>query len=138
MNSQACVILGFTRGKGGREGSFGALLVGAIDDEGLMRWVGQVGSGFTERLLETLMRDLAPLVRSSPAIEDPDLATIKGATFVEPHLVCEVRFLEITKSSGKMRAPSFRGVRPDLAPEDCVMEPLAGSRRVTGAKKKRR
>ena len=138
MNTQACVILGFTRGKGGREGSFGALLVGAIDDAGLMRWVGQVGSGFTERLLEALMRDLAPLVRSSPAISDPELAAIKGATFVEPKLVCEVRFLEITKSSGKMRAPSFRGMRPDLAPEDCVMEPLAGSRRVTGAKKKRR
>ncbi|MEX1262735.1 MAG: non-homologous end-joining DNA ligase [Actinomycetota bacterium] len=138
MNTQACVILGFTRGKGGREGSFGALLVGAIDGAGLMRWVGQVGSGFTERMLEALMKDLAPLVRSRPAVDDPDLAAVKGATFVEPNLVCEVRFLEITKSSEKMRAPSFRGLRPDLAPEDCVLEPLAGSRRVTDTKRKRR
>jgi hypothetical protein len=29
-----------------------------------------------------------------------------------------------------MRAPSFRGMRPDVPPEDCVLEPLAGSRRV--------
>jgi bifunctional non-homologous end joining protein LigD len=138
MNTQACVILGFTRGKGGREGSFGALLVGALDDSGAMRWVGQVGSGFTERLLGSLMKDLAPSVRPNPAIDDPDLAAVKGATFVEPDLVCEVRFLEITKSSGKMRAPSFRGIRPDLAPEDCVLEPLAGSRQVSDAKRKRR
>jgi len=138
MNTQACVILGWTPGKGGREGSFGALLVGAIDDQGEMRWVGQVGSGFTERMLDSLMQELLPLVRPSPAIEDPELARLKGATFVEPELVCEVRYLELTKGSGKMRAPSFRGIRPDVAPEECVLEPLAGSRRVTGPKGKRR
>jgi ATP-dependent DNA ligase len=55
---------------------------------------------------------------------------VKGATFVEPELVCEVRFLEMTKSTGKMRAPSFRGMRTDVPPDECVLEPLAGSRRV--------
>ena len=136
MNTQACVILGWTPGKGGRSGSFGALLVGAIDD-GELRWVGQVGSGFTDRMLRDLMADLAPLVRPDPSIDEPGLAAVKGATFVEPELVCEVRYLEMTKSTRKMRAPSFRGMRPDVPPEECVMEPPAGSRRVAGATKSR-
>jgi bifunctional non-homologous end joining protein LigD len=130
MNSQSCVVLGWTQGKGGRSGSFGALLVGAIADQEL-RWIGQVGSGFTDRMLQDLMAALEPLVRPDPAINDAKLAAVKGATFVEPRLVCEVRFLEMTKSTGKMRAPSFRGMRPDVPPEECVMEPLAGSRRAS-------
>jgi bifunctional non-homologous end joining protein LigD len=127
MNTQACVILGWTAGKGGRAGSFGALLVGAIVD-GELRWVGQVGSGFTERMLADLMGKLEPLVRPDPPIDDPKLAAVKEATFVEPELVCEVRYLEMTKSTKKMRAPSFRGLRLDVPPEDCVLEPMAGSR----------
>ncbi len=136
MNTQACVILGWTPGKGGRAGSFGALLVGAIED-GALRWVGQVGSGFTDRMLDGLMAQLEPLKRPDPPIDDPDLAAVKGAAFVEPELVCEVRFLEMTKSTGKMRAPSFRGMRPDVPPEECVAEPLAGSRRVSRSSKRR-
>ncbi|MDH5224410.1 MAG: non-homologous end-joining DNA ligase [Actinomycetota bacterium] len=137
MNTQDCVILGWTPGKGGRAGSFGALLVGAIDDAGALRWVGQVGSGFTERALDELMDVLAPLARPDPSIEDAELAAVKGATFVQPELVCEVRYLEFTTSTGKMRAPSFRGLRPDVPPEECVMEPSAGSRRAPGAKRRR-
>ncbi|MET0801265.1 MAG: non-homologous end-joining DNA ligase [Actinomycetota bacterium] len=136
MNTQACVILGWTPGKGGRAGSFGALLVGAIDD-GELRWVGQVGSGFTDRMLGVLMAELEPLARPDAPIDDPDLAAVKGATFVEPELVCEVRYLEMTKSTRKMRAPSFRGMRADVPPEECVMEPPLGSRRVAGATKGR-
>jgi bifunctional non-homologous end joining protein LigD len=136
MNTQDCVVLGWTPGKGGRAGSFGALLVGAIVD-GELRWVGQVGSGFTERMLEDLMAQLEPLVRPEPPIEDAGLAAVKGATFVHPELVCEVQYLEMTKSTRKMRAPSFRGMRPDVPPEDCVLEPLAGSKRATGSRKRR-
>jgi hypothetical protein len=54
--------------------------------------------------------------------EDPELAAVKGATFVDPVLVCEVEYLEITKGSKKMRAPSFKGLREDKTPEDCVLE----------------
>ncbi|HET6715194.1 MAG TPA: non-homologous end-joining DNA ligase [Actinomycetota bacterium] len=136
MNTQACVILGWTPGKGGRVGSFGALLVGAIVD-GELRWVGQVGSGFTDRMLSDLMSQLESLVRRDTPIDDESLAAVKGATFVEPELVCEVRFLEMTKSTQKMRAPSFRGMRPDVPPEECVLEPVAGSRRVSRAGKRR-
>jgi bifunctional non-homologous end joining protein LigD len=124
ISTQDCVILGWTPGQGGRAGSFGALLVGAIDD-GQVRWVGQVGTGFTQRMLEHLMEQLQPLVRDDPPIDDPALRKLKGATFVEPELVCEVEYLEITKSTGKMRAPSFRGLRPDKTSDECVLEPPA-------------
>ncbi len=120
-NTLDCLILGWTPGQGGRSGSFGALLVGAYED-GKLLWVGQVGTGFTHQTLERLMATLEPLVRKTPAGDDPELGKVKGATFVEPQLVCEVEYLEITKSTHKMRAPSFKGLRDDKLPEDCVLE----------------
>jgi bifunctional non-homologous end joining protein LigD len=68
------------------------------------------------------MAALQPLVRKSPAGDDPELGKVKGATFVEPELVAEVEYLEITKSTKKMRAPSFKGLRDDKLPEDCILE----------------
>jgi bifunctional non-homologous end joining protein LigD len=124
VSTQDCVVLGFTPGQGGRGQTFGALLVGAFDD-GELRWVGQVGSGFTDQMLERVLSELAPLVRADPPIDDPELAAFKGAVFVEPQLVCEVEYLEITKGTGKMRAPVFKGLRTDKLPEDCVLEPPA-------------
>jgi bifunctional non-homologous end joining protein LigD len=124
ISTQDCVVLGWTPGLGGRSASFGALLVGAYD-AGTLRWVGQVGTGFDQRTLARLMEQLEPLVRPTPPIDDPALAKVKGARFVEPQLVCEVEYHEYTRSTGKMRAPSFRGLRPDKAPEDAVLEPPA-------------
>ena len=120
-NTQDCVIVGWTPGQGGRAGTFGALLVAALDDDA-WRWVGQVGSGFTEQTLARLREALEPMDRPSPAIADAELAAVKGARFVEPELVCEVEYLEITKGTGKMRAPSFKGLRPDKSPDQCVLE----------------
>ena len=120
-NTQDCVILGWTPGQGGRSGTFGALLVGAFDD-GELIWIGQVGTGFTRDKLDRILEALEPLKRPTPPIDDPELAKVKGATFVEPELVCEVEYLEITKSTKKMRAPSFKGLRDDKSPEECVLE----------------
>jgi bifunctional non-homologous end joining protein LigD len=120
-NTQDCVILGWTPGQGGRSKTFGALLVGALDD-GTWRWIGQVGTGFTDKMLDIVQAQLDPLARATTPIDDPELAAVKGATFVEPELVCEVEFLEITKGAKKMRAPSFKGLRPDKTPDECVLE----------------
>jgi DNA ligase D-like protein (predicted ligase)/DNA ligase D-like protein (predicted polymerase)/DNA ligase D-like protein (predicted 3'-phosphoesterase) len=125
-NTQDCVILGWTRGQGGRAGTFGALLVGAFD-RGELRWVGQVGTGFTDQMLDRLTEALRPLVAKGPAVHDPDLEKVAGATFVKPEVVCEVEYLEITKSTNKMRAPSFNGLRDDKVPEECVLERGPGS-----------
>jgi bifunctional non-homologous end joining protein LigD len=123
LNTQDCVILGFTPGQGGRGKTFGALLVGAyVGDE--LRWIGQVGTGFTDQVLAQIQEQLEPLVRDGPAVEE--LRGVKGAVSVEPVLVCEVEYLEITKGPGKMRAPSFKGMRPDKLPDECVLEEPRG------------
>jgi bifunctional non-homologous end joining protein LigD len=123
LNTQDCVIIGWTPGEGRRTDVFGALLV-AVYDDGKLRWIGQVGTGFTDRMLRDLMDRLKPLERKGPPIDDPELKKLKGAHFVEPELVCEVEFLQMT-SAGKLRAPSYKGLRTDKAPEDCVLEPPA-------------
>jgi bifunctional non-homologous end joining protein LigD len=127
-DTQDCVILGFTPGLRGRGSTFGAVLVGAYTD-GTLRWIGQAGSGFTEQMLETMLEKLTPLVRPTPPIDDPELARVKGAVFVEPKVVCEVEYTEITRGTKKMRAPVFKGIRDDKLPEDCVLEPAVGSSR---------
>ncbi|HEX9823705.1 MAG TPA: non-homologous end-joining DNA ligase [Actinomycetota bacterium] len=121
VNRQDCVILGWTPGEGARGDAFGALLVGAFVGRDL-RWIGQVGTGFTEATLADLMERLTDLQQDGPPTDDPKLRAVKGARWVTPELVAEVEYLEITKA-GKLRAPSYKGLRPDKAPEDCVLEP---------------
>ena len=120
-NQQDCLILGWTPGTGSRGATFGALLLGAYRD-GELVWIGQVGTGFTDGVLGDLVRRLTALEQAEPPIADPDLAAVKGARWVRPELVCEVEYLEMTRV-GKLRAPSFKGLRPDKAPADCVLEP---------------
>jgi bifunctional non-homologous end joining protein LigD len=80
-----------------------------------------VGTGFTDRMLADLMKRLQPLQCKEPAADDPELKRIKGACFVQPTLVCEVEYLQMT-GAGKLRAPSYKGLRTDKLPEDCVLE----------------
>lgn len=121
-NTQDCVILGYTPGQGGRAGSFGALLVGAFTrEDGELVWVGQVGSGFSDKTLKALLPQLEAIRKDDPPIPDPELAAVPGVTFVEPELVCEVEYQELTKSTRKMRAPAFKGLRQDKTPGDCIL-----------------
>ena len=123
LKRQDCVILGCTPGQKGRSDAFGALLLGAYRD-GRLIWVGQVGTGFTDKMLKVVLDRLAELETNRPAVSDPELRKVKGARWVRPELVCEVEYLQMT-ASGKLRAPSFKGLRPDKAPEDCILEPAA-------------
>ena len=47
--------------------------------------------------------------------------------------MCEVEYLEITKSTKKMRAPSFKGLRDDKTPENASSSPRAGADRRSDA-----
>jgi len=124
-NRQDCLVLGWTPGTGSRGATFGALLLGAYRD-GELVWIGQVGTGFTDGVLTDLLKRLSALEQPEPPIADPDLAAVGGARWVRPELVCDVEYLEMTRV-GKLRAPSFKGLRPDKAPADCVLEPPAAS-----------
>jgi bifunctional non-homologous end joining protein LigD len=120
---QEFVIGGWMPGKGKRRERVGALLLGVYEPDGGLRYVGRVGTGFTEAELERLSRLLAPLERpSSPftAGERPP----RGAVFAEPRLVAEIEFAEWTRT-GSLRAPSYKGLREDKRAEEVVREDAA-------------
>jgi bifunctional non-homologous end joining protein LigD len=121
LKRQDCVVVGGTPGLKGRSDAFGALLLGAYKD-GELIWVGQVGSGFTDQMLGVVLDRLHELETDKPPIPDPQLRKVKGARWVRPELVCEVEYLQMT-AAGKLRAPTFKGLRLDKAPEDCILEP---------------
>jgi bifunctional non-homologous end joining protein LigD len=119
--TQEVVIGGWTPGKGRREGTIGALLLGIPGPAGL-EYVGQVGTGFTRETLDALYRTLRPLERKTPPFAQPlPTRDAKDANWVTPKLVGEVEFGEWTRD-GRLRQPSWRGLRPDKSPDEVVRE----------------
>nr|WP_280044019.1 non-homologous end-joining DNA ligase [Pseudomonas sp. Hg5Tf]MDH2562268.1 non-homologous end-joining DNA ligase [Pseudomonas sp. Hg5Tf] len=104
---QEFVVLGFTRSSAG----IGSLLIGLHDDAGQLQYAGRVRSGFTGRELERLMDQLRPLIRGTPALQAPQ--KLSGAVvWVDPQLVCEVKFAELTPA-GKVRHAVYIALRED-------------------------
>ena len=121
LRSIDAVVIGWTPGGGSRSQTFGALLLGAYGGDDALHWIGQVGTGFTGRLLDDIQGKLEAIETDEPSSDDPDLRAVKGARWVRPELVGEVLYLEVTPG-GKLRAPTFRGLRPDKDPRDCLVE----------------
>jgi bifunctional non-homologous end joining protein LigD len=119
--TQEVVIGGWRAGEGGRTSGIGALLVGVPSEEGL-QFAGRVGTGFTDKDLATLKKTLEPLhTKETPFTKRLTGPDAKGVTFVRPELVGEVRYSERT-SDGRLRQPSWRGMRPDKSPDEVVWE----------------
>lgn len=120
--TQEVVIGGWRAGEGARGGGIGSLLMGIPEGDDGLRFVGRVGTGFTERQLAALKKMLAPLrAGESPFGAPLPAPDAKGVTFVEPTVVGEVRFSERT-ADGRLRQPSWRGLRPDKTPDEVVGE----------------
>ncbi|WP_052424201.1 non-homologous end-joining DNA ligase [Nonomuraea candida] len=112
------VIGGWKAGGGRRSGMIGSLLLGAYDPDGRLRYVGHVGTGFTEAMLRDLLDRLAPLERPDPPFgEAVPREHARDARWVEPRVVGEVQYAEVT-GDGRLRHPSWRGLRPDRSPTD--------------------
>lgn len=120
---QDFVIGGYTVPQGTR-GYFGALHIGLYDG-GRLAYVSKVGTGFDDKSLKQIWEKLQPIVRESTPF-DVRAPAGRGHTWVEPKLVCEVRFIEWT-SDGGTRHPVFVRLRPDLRPEDCRRDVAAES-----------
>ncbi len=120
-NTQEAVIGGWRKGEGGRSSGIGALLLGIPEGDGL-RFIGRVGTGFTEKDLLALKSILAPLhTGTSPFSPALPRAETKDVTYVRPELVGEVRYGEMT-SDGRLRHPSWRGLRADKVPGEVKWE----------------
>jgi ATP-dependent DNA ligase len=97
-----CVIIGYTPC---REGIH-SLLVASVH-QGSLRYVGQITSGFSDRLRTDLARRLAQRRRPRPVVPCP-----RQALWVEPNLYCRVRFQQRTPR-GRLRGDSFAGMLAD-------------------------
>src|SRR5215207_8140970 len=130
---QEFVIAGYTKGQGRRAGSFGSLVLGTYEG-GELRYVGNVGTGFTDGEIGRLLKVLTPLERPDrPFAEVPKMPKVRkgDVAWVEPKLVAEVEFVEWTHD-GHLRAPSYQGLREDKAPEQVHREePLPKDRPFT-------
>lgn len=115
------VIGGYTPPRGART-KFGALLLGAYDRDGRLRYVGKVGTGFTERTLASLYRMFRPLVRRTPPFENPPRE--RDATYLEPRLVAQIAYEELT-ADRKLRQPAFLGLRDDKNAREVVLPEAA-------------
>ncbi|GAB2984170.1 DNA ligase D [Mucilaginibacter puniceus] len=126
---QEVVITGFTRNAGTSK-LFSALILGVYDN-GVLRYVGKVGTGFNEKLQKEMMAQFKPLITDkSPFDVEPDVDKPSrfrpqrlGAkpTWLKPELVGEVAFAEIT-GDGVFRQASFKGMRTDKKAKDVVLE----------------
>ncbi|HUM14951.1 MAG TPA: DNA ligase D [Candidatus Nitrosotalea sp.] len=120
---QEFVIGGYTDPQGSR-GHFGALHLGVYDgptSAPRLVYVSKVGTGFDEAKLRSIMARLQPLKRVTPPFEAGAIPTGRGHHWVEPRLVCEVRFTDWTEDGG-LRHPTFIGLREDKKPEACRRE----------------
>ena len=117
------IICGYTVGEGKRHGSWGSLVLGAYH-EGELIYIGRVGTGFTEKMLDEMLRMMKPYETGKcPFGETPGMA-VELASWMKPELVCEVEFLLVTHDL-KLRAPAFKRMRFDKKPKECTIGPGA-------------
>ena len=120
---QEFVVAGYTRGQGRRSGRFGSLILGYWRSDELV-YAGNVGTGFTDEEIDRLLRKLKPLERKEPPFSEvPKMPKVRkdAIVWVEPKLVAEVEFVEWTHD-GRLRAPSYQGLREDKPAEDVRRE----------------
>ncbi|HXS35626.1 MAG TPA: DNA ligase D [Flavipsychrobacter sp.] len=126
---QEVVIGGFTNNEGSSK-QFSSLLLG-VYEKSMFKYVGKVGTGFTEKLQKELMAKFKPLViKKCPFDIEPDVNKPSRfrpnppkakAIWLKPELVCEISFAEVTED-GVFRHPSFEGMRTDKKATEVIRE----------------
>jgi bifunctional non-homologous end joining protein LigD len=118
------IVGGWSGGEGNREGRLGSLLVGyhEVAGDGVLRYAGRVGSGFTSPELDRMARRLAPLtIDDCPFDPPPPALHARGAHWVRPEVVVEIAYGEWTVE-GRLRHPVYLGERTDVD-ADAVVRP---------------
>ena len=118
-----CVIFGYTAGQGKRKSGFGALILG-LYEESKPVYVGKVGTGFSETLMNQLMEVFQKLKSPEPSIEGVDVT--EEITWLKPELVGEIVYQIVTRDR-RLRMPRFRSLRTDKKPFECIVDQLKKS-----------
>jgi bifunctional non-homologous end joining protein LigD len=110
-------VVGGWRRETGSDSRLGAVLVGSPTPRGLS-YRGRVGSGITGRAGQRLLEVLEPLrTDASPFCDEVPRVDAIGAVWLRPEAVVEIAALGVT-DGGRLRQPSYQGLRPDLTPAD--------------------
>ncbi len=129
---QEFVIVGYTDPQGSRVG-LGSLLLAIHDDKGGLRYVGNVGTGFNDKVLGHLLQQLQALATDKrPLKESTDLD--RSAHWVKPQLLAEVSFAAWT-STGRVRHAVFHGLRSDKPARAITREKAMPAAKVAAARK---
>lgn len=105
------IICGYTDSEGAL---FGSLILGIMKENELV-YVGNCGTGFSNRTQKDLLQRMKPLETDRSAFKNKPNLKGRKANWVSPELVCEVTFSEWTKA-GRMRHPVYKGLREDKLP----------------------
>lgn len=127
------VVIGGWKPQTGTVGRLGAVHVGlpATDEEGMplldpegrprLSYLGRVGSGLAGKAGAALAARLEEVPRTAyPFEEKIPHAEAHGSTWLAPEVVIDVASLGITPGVGRLRQPSYQGVRVDLTPMDLL------------------
>ncbi|MGW3173639.1 ATP-dependent DNA ligase [Streptomyces sp. NPDC001153] len=119
MRAEDVIVGGWLPGKGRLSGLPGAVLAGQRDAGGRLRYVGGVGTGWSE----AERTELAALLRAAASERCPfdPVPRVPGARWVLPRLVGEVGYSTRTRA-GLLRQPSWLRLRPDLTPEESAAD----------------
>jgi bifunctional non-homologous end joining protein LigD len=101
--------------------AIGSLAMGYYED-GALKHVGRVGTGFTVATAQMLYERLSAMEMKQNSFDDTLTAEERrGLHYVKPQLVAEVEF-RAWSADGNLRHAAFRGLREDKPVKDVVRE----------------
>ncbi len=119
LREQEFVVGGYTLSSDGDD-RIGSLLVGYYR-EGKLIYAGRTGTGFTQKMRRALLSQIKPMQVAKAAYVRVPAEARRGAVWVKPELVAQVRFATWT-ADDLVRQAAFLGLREDKAASEVRRE----------------